>query len=90
MSNYFDADKLVTTNLDIDVVEMCLIMSESSLFEWLEIANAVTGLYPFMSMTIKSNGYNLEKVYEVAMMNLNTFLYKYNYLQEIRSVLGRN
>ena len=31
----------------------------------------VTGLYPFMSMA-KSSTYNLEKVYEFAMMNLNS------------------
>jgi hypothetical protein len=40
--------------------------------EWVEIANGVTGLYPFMSMAYQSNDYNLEDVYDVAMMNLNS------------------
>ena len=36
---------------------------------------AITGLYIFMSMATKSsNDYNLEKVYEFAMMNLNSIL----------------
>jgi S-ribosylhomocysteine lyase LuxS involved in autoinducer biosynthesis len=42
--------------------------------EWLEIKNGVTGLYPFMSMATESNDYNLEEVYEFAMMNLNSIL----------------
>jgi hypothetical protein len=40
--------------------------------EWLETPNIVTGLCPFMSMATESNGCNLEKVYEFAMMNLNS------------------
>ena len=52
---------------------MYLIMTESSLTEWLETANMVTGLYTFMSMA-KSNNYNLEDVYDIAMMNLNNIL----------------
>jgi hypothetical protein len=39
--------------------------------EWFETANVITGLYPFMSMA-KSSTYNLEDVYDVAMMNLNS------------------
>jgi hypothetical protein len=72
LSNEFNADKLVDANLEIDVIEMCLILTGSSLFEWLETTNTVTGLYPFMSMATKSNDYNLEEVYDVAMMNLNS------------------
>ena len=71
MSNEFDADKLVDANLDIDTKEMYLNLTGSSLGEWLETANAVTGLYPFMSMA-KSSTCNLEEVYEVAMMNFNS------------------
>ena len=52
---------------------MYLIMTGSSLAEWLEIPKRVTGLYPFMSMA-KSNGWYLEDVYDVAMMNLNNIL----------------
>jgi hypothetical protein len=74
LSNEFNADKLVDVNLDINTKEMYLILTGSSLFEWLETANAVTGLCPFMSMATKSNCNNLEKVYEVAMMNLNSIL----------------
>ena len=72
LSIEFDADTLVEANLDIDTKEMYLILTGSSLGEWLETANAVTGFYPFMSMA-KSNDCNLEDVYDVAMMNLNTF-----------------
>ena len=57
--------------MDIGTKEMYLILTGSSLGEWLETANAVTGLYPFMSMA-KSSTYNLEDVYDVAMMNLNS------------------
>ena len=73
LSNEFDADKLVEANLDIDVVEMFLILIGSSLGAWLETANAVTGLYPFMSMA-KLSIYNLEDVYDAAMINLNYIL----------------
>ena len=72
LSNEFNADTLVEANLDIDTMEMYLILTGSSLGEWLETANAVTGLYPFMSMATESNDYNLEEVYDVAMMNLNS------------------
>ena len=72
LSIEFDADTLVEANLDIDTKEMYLMLTGSSLGEWLETANAVTGFYPFMSMA-KSNDCNLEDVYDVAMMNLNTF-----------------
>jgi hypothetical protein len=71
LSNDFDAEKLTEANLDIDTTEMYLILTGSSLGEWLETANTVTGLYPFMSMA-KSSTYNLEEVYEFAMMNLNS------------------
>jgi hypothetical protein len=71
LSNEFDADTLVDTNLDIGTKEMYLMLTGSSLGEWLEIANVITGLYPFMSMA-KSSTYNLEDVYDVAMMNLNS------------------
>jgi hypothetical protein len=75
LSNDFDADKLVDADLDIDIKEMYLIMTGSSLFAWLETPNGVTGLYPFMSMATQSkNKCNLEDVYEVAMMNLNSIL----------------
>jgi hypothetical protein len=52
---------------------MYLMLTGSSLVEWLETANVVTGFYPFMSMA-KSSTYNLEDVYDVAMMNLNSIL----------------
>ena len=74
LSNDFNADTLVDANLDIGTKEMYLILIRSSLGEWLETANTVTGLYPFMSMATKSNDYNLEEVYEVTMMNLNSIL----------------
>jgi hypothetical protein len=74
MSNEFDADKLVDANLDIDTKKMYLMLTGSSLGEWLETVNTVTGLYPFMSMATESNDYNLEEVYDVAMMNLNSIL----------------
>ena len=70
-SNNFYADKLVEAKLQIDVMEMYLILTGSSLGAWLETSNVVTGLYPFMSMA-KSSTYNLEDVYEFAMMNLNS------------------
>jgi hypothetical protein len=78
LSNEFDADTLVEADLDIAVVEMYLMLTGSSLFEWLETANEVTGLYPFMSMATKSNDRNFEDVFVVAMMNLNTILYTSN------------
>ena len=78
MSNEFNGDLLTEADLDIDVVKLYLIMTGSSLAEWLETANVLTGLCPFMSMAIKSNDYNLEDVYEVAMMDLNTILDKSN------------
>ena len=56
LSNEIDADKLIETNLDIDIVEIYL--------DWLGTANVVTGIYPFMSMT-KSNYINLENMYDV-------------------------
>jgi hypothetical protein len=71
LSNEFDADKLIDADLDTDVMEMYVILIGSSLVEWLETVNAITGLYPFMSMAT-SNCYSFEKVYDVAMMNLNT------------------
>jgi hypothetical protein len=74
LSNEFNVDALVDTNLDIDTKEMYLTLTGSSLVEWLETTNGVTGLYPFMSMATESNDYNLEKVYEFAMMNLNSIL----------------
>ena len=74
LSNEFDPDKLVEANLDIDTKEMFLILTGSSLFEWLETTNGVTGLYPFMCMATKSNDCNLEDVYNVAMINLNSIL----------------
>jgi hypothetical protein len=48
-------------------------LTGSLLGEWLETENVVTGLYPFMSMASKSKNYNLEEIYDVAMMNLNSF-----------------
>jgi hypothetical protein len=72
MSNEFDSDKLVDANLHIDTKEMYLNFNGSSLVEWLETPNALTGLYPFMSMATKSNDYNLEEVNKFAMMNLNS------------------
>jgi hypothetical protein len=71
MKNEFDKDTLVNANLDIDRKEMFLTLTGLSLTEWLESANTVTGLYPFMSMA-KSSTYNLEEVYDFAMMNLNS------------------
>ena len=53
LNNEFDADKLITTNLDIDTMEMYLMLTGSSLGELLETPNAVTGLYPFMSMATR-------------------------------------
>jgi hypothetical protein len=76
LSNEFDADTLVDANVDIGTKEMYLILTGSSLGEWLETINGVTGLYPFMSMATKSSNYNLEDVYDVAMMNLNSILQK--------------
>jgi hypothetical protein len=72
LSNEFNADKLVDAYLDIDVMEMYLSLTGSSLVEWLETPNGVTGLYPFMSMAIESNDCNLEDVYDIAIMNLNS------------------
>jgi hypothetical protein len=74
LSNEFNADTLVDSSLNIDTKEMYLILTGSSLVEWLETANTVTGLYPFMSMANKSKNYNLEDMYDVAMMNLNSIL----------------
>ena len=71
LSNGFNKDTLVEANLDIDMREMYLILTGLSLTEWLETANAVTGLYPLMSMA-KSSIYNLEDVYKFAMMNMNS------------------
>ena len=71
LSNDFNADTSVNSSLNIDRKEMYLILTESSLFEWFETANAMTGLYPFMSMATQSKNYDLEEVYDVAMMNLN-------------------
>jgi hypothetical protein len=71
LSNEFDKDTLVNASLDIETKEMYLTLTGSSLTEWLETANTVTGLYPFMSMA-KSSTYNLEDVYDFAMMNLNS------------------
>ena len=74
LSNEFNADKLVEANLDIDMMEMYLNLTASSLGEWLETIHGMTGLYPFMSMATKSNDCNLEDVYDVAMMNMNSIL----------------
>jgi hypothetical protein len=74
LSNEFDADTLVDANLDIGTKEMYLILTGSSLGEWLETMDGVTGLYPFMCMATKSNDCDLEDVYDVAMMNLNSIL----------------
>ena len=71
MKNEFDKDTLVNANLDIDTKEMFLTLTGLSLTEWLESANTVTGLYPFMSMA-KSSTYNLQDVYKFAMINLNS------------------
>jgi hypothetical protein len=76
MSNEFNVDVLVEANLDIDTKKMYLILTGSSLVEWLETMNGVTGLYPFMSIATESNDCNLEDVYDVAMMNLNCILQK--------------
>ena len=73
LSNGFNKDSLVEANLDIDTMEMYLILTGLSLAEWAGTENAVTGLYPFMSMSM-ANDYNLEDVYDVAMMNLNSIL----------------
>ena len=81
-SNEFNVDTLVDAHLDIDSKTMYLISTGSPLVEWLETTNGVTGLYPFMSMATESNDYNLEEVYEFAMMNLNSFLQ--------RELLARN
>jgi hypothetical protein len=43
-------------------------LPESSLPDWFETANTVTGLYPFMSSLAK----NIEEVCEVATMTLPT------------------
>ena len=59
LSNKFDADNLTEADLDIDTMEMFLILTGSSLWDWLETANTVTGLYPFMSMAKKSNCHRL-------------------------------
>ena len=74
LSNEFNVDVLVEANLDIDTKEMYLILTGSSLTEWLETTNGVTGLYPFMSMATESNDCNLEEVYDTAVMNLNSIL----------------
>ena len=55
--------------------EMYLVLTGSSLAEWAGTENAVTGLYPFMTMATKSKDcIHLEEVYEFAMMNLNSIL----------------
>jgi hypothetical protein len=74
LGNEFNADKLTEANLDIGTKEMYLMLTGSSLFEWLETINGVTGLYPFMSMATELNDCNLEEVYDVAIMNLNSIL----------------
>jgi hypothetical protein len=74
LSNELHADTLLDANLDIDTMEMYLILTGSSLGEWLETTNGVTGLYPFMCMATKSKNYNLKEVYNVAMINLNSIL----------------
>jgi hypothetical protein len=74
LSNEFNVDTLVDANLDFDTKEMYLTLTGSSLGEWLETPHVVTGLYPFMSMATKSNNYNLDDVYDIAMMNLNSIL----------------
>jgi hypothetical protein len=70
-------DSLAEADLDIDTMEMYLIMTGSSLPEWFETTNAVTGLYwyPFMSMAKKSNYHSLCNIYDVAMLNLNSIQY---------------
>jgi hypothetical protein len=62
LSNDFNADTLVNSSLNIDRKERYLILTESSLFEWFETANAMTGLDPFMSMATQSKNYDLEEV----------------------------
>ena len=76
----FGVDKLVEANLDIDVREMYLILTGSSLalVDWLETANVVTGLYPFMSLATKSNCNNRKEVYDVALMDLDSILQRKN------------
>jgi hypothetical protein len=74
LSNEYDADKLTEANLDIDTIEMYLILTGLSLAEWAGTENAITGLFPFMSMATISNSYKVEEVYDVAMMNLNNIL----------------
>jgi hypothetical protein len=76
LSNEFNSDKLVDVNLDINTKEMYLILTGSSLFEWLETANAVTGLCPFMYMATKSNDCNLEDVSFIKQNNC--FIYSIN------------
>ena len=73
LSNDFNAETLVNSSLNIDTKEMYLILTGSSLGEWLETPNEVTGLYPFMCMA-NSNRNNLEDVYGIVMMNLNSIL----------------
>ena len=75
LSNALDADTLAEADLDIDTMEMHLIMTGSSLPEWLETENTVTGLCPFMSMAKKSNCHSLCDIYDVAMLNLNRIQY---------------
>jgi hypothetical protein len=67
--NDFSTDILAEADLNIEMVEMCLILIGSSLPDWLETVHAVTGQYPLMSMA-KSNNSNLEKLYEVAMISV--------------------
>ena len=61
LSNTFDANTLAEVDLDIDTMEIFLILTGSSLPTWLETANAVTGLYPFMCMA-GSRTYNANAV----------------------------
>jgi hypothetical protein len=85
LSNEFNVDTLVEARLDIDTKEMYLMLTGSSLVEWLETANTVTGLYPFMSMA-KSSTYNLKEVYEFTMMNLNSTIQSDFVLEENKKI----
>ena len=56
---------------DFDAMDdMFFILSGSSMDEWLETANQVTRLYPFMSMAMP-NKCNFETLYEFAMKSMH-------------------
>ena len=89
LNNDFDVDKLVDVDLNIDVVEIYLLLTGSSLHKWLETNNAVTGLYPFMSM-VSLECHGLENVYEVAMMNLTNIFQRRTPSQNTKCTNRRN